>query len=147
MSLDHWLLLIHIAAAGIWLGGTTVLYLLSRHAIRNGSEMSAIRQFEWVGPRSGGPLSLLILGTGIWMILRSEIWDFTRPWILWGLLAFVVLTFFGIGLHRPNFLRIDAAEEEGDTARAEQLAHRGFAIAGWEAVVLLATFGVMVFKP
>ncbi len=72
MSFDDWLLLIHILAAAIWLGGALALYLLSRNAVQSGSESRMISQYEWVGPRTGGPMALVIVVTGAWMVLRNE---------------------------------------------------------------------------
>lgn len=147
MSFDDWLLLIHIVAAAIWLGGALVLYLLSRASVQSGEESRMIRQYEWVGPRTGGPMSLVIVATGAWMVLRNEAWSLGDLWIILGLAAFAVLTYIGLGIHLPNYKRIHAAEEDGDTDRVKRLARRGFALAGWEVVILVVLFGVMVFKP
>lgn len=38
-----------------------------------GSELSTIKQYEWAGPRIGGPVSVPIPVTGIWMRLRKGV--------------------------------------------------------------------------
>lgn len=147
MRLDDWLLLIHVVAAAAWLGGGIVLFLLGRYAVQTGTESKIIQQYEWIGPRIGGPISILIPVTGVWMVARSESWDFTDLWIILGLVLFVAMLALAFGGHTPNYKRLGSAEQQGDTARVAQLARRGFALAGVEVAVLLVIFGVMVFKP
>ena len=53
MNLDDWLLLIHIVAGAIWLGGGVILALLSSRAQREGTMFSFVQQMEWVGPKIG----------------------------------------------------------------------------------------------
>lgn len=147
MQLDDWLLLIHVLAAAAWLGGGIVLFLLGRYAVQTGSESKIIQQYEWIGPRIGGPISILIPGTGVWMVARSASWDFTELWIILGLVLFVAMLALAFAGHTPNYKRLESAEEQGDTARVVRLARRGFSLAGWEVALLLVIFGIMVFKP
>lgn len=147
MQLDEWLLLIHVVAAAAWLGGGIVLFLLGRYAVRAGSESKIIQQYEWIGPRIGGPITILIPVTGVWMVARSASWDFTELWVILGLVLFVGMLAFAFVGHTPNYKRLGSAVEQGDTARVVRLARRGFALAGWEVALLLVIFGIMVFKP
>ncbi len=147
MQLDDWLLLIHVVAAAVWLGGGIVLFLLGRYAVQTGIEPKIIQQYEWIGPRIGGPISILIPVTGVWMVARSASWGFTDLWIILGLVLFVAMLALAFVGHTPNYRRIGSAEQQGDTARVVHLARRGFALAGVEVAVLLVIFGIMVFKP
>ncbi len=147
MQPDDWLLLIHIVAAGTWLGAGMVLFLLGRYAGKTRSESKIIRIYEWVGPRIGGPITVLIPVTGVWMVLRNDSWEFTDLWVILGLVLFVAMLALAFGGHTPNYKRIGLAEENGDMARVVRLARRGFALAGIEVAVLLVIFGIMVFKP
>lgn len=147
MQLDDWLLLIHIVAAGTWLGAGMVLFLLGRYAGQTGSESKIIKIYEWVGPRIGGPITVLIPVTGVWMVLRNDSWGFTDLWVILGLVLFVAMLALAFGGHTPNYRRVGLAEEKGDKARVARLARRGFALAGVEVAVLVVIFGIMVFKP
>ena len=147
MEPDDWLLLVHVVAAGTWLGAGIALTLLGRYARQTGSESKIIEIYEWIGPRIGGPITLLIPVTGVLMVLRNESWSFTDLWVILGLVLFVAMLALAFGGHTPNYKRVGLAEEDGDMARVVRLARRGFAMAGVEVAVLLAIFGIMVFKP
>ncbi len=147
MQTDDWLLLIHVVAAGIWLGAGMVLFLLGRYAEKTRSESRIIRIYEWVGPRIGGPVTVLIPLTGVWMVLRNTSWGFTDLWVMLGILLFLAMLALAFGAHAPNYRRVGLAEEHGDMARVVRLARRGFTLAGIEVAVLLIVFGIMVFKP
>lgn len=147
MHADDWLLLIHVLAASTWLGAGVVLLLLGRYAGQTGSESKIIHIYEWVGPRIGGPITVLIPVTGIWMVLGNDSFGFTDLWVVLGLVLFVSMLGLAFGGHTPNYRRIGLAEENGDSARVIRLARRGFVLAGVEVVVLLAIFGIMVLKP
>lgn len=147
MRLDDWLLLIHVVAAGTWLGAGIVLFLLGRYAGQTGSESKIIRIYEWVGPRIGGPITVLIPVTGVWMVLRNDSWGFTDLWVILGLVLFIAMLALALVGHTPNYKRVRLARENGDVARVVRLARRGFALAGVEVAVLLVLFGIMVFKP
>jgi len=147
VQLDDWLLLVHIVAAGTWLGAGIVLFLLGRYAGRTGSESKIIRVYEWVGPRIGGPITVLIPVTGVWMVLRNDSWGLTDPWVILGMGLFVSMLALAFGGHAPNYKRVGVADENGDVARVVHLARRGFVMAGFEVAILLVIFGIMVFKP
>lgn len=147
MRPDDWLLLIHVVAAGTWLGAGVALFLLGRYASQTGSEPKIIRIYQWVGPRIGGPITVLIPVTGIWMVLRNGSWGFTDLWVILGLVLFVAMLVLAFGGHIPNYKRVGLAEENGDSARVVRLARRGFVLAGVEVAVLMAVFGIMVLKP
>ena len=147
MRPDDWLLLIHVVAAGTWLGAGVALFLLGRYASQTGSESKIIRIYEWVGPRIGGPITVLIPVTGTWMVLRNPSWGFTDLWVVLGLVLFVAMLALAFGGHIPNYKRVGLAEDNGDSARVVRLARRGFVLAGVEVAVLMAVFGIMVLKP
>jgi uncharacterized membrane protein len=147
MQLDDWLLWIHVVAAGSWLGAGIVLFLLGRYAGQRGAESKIIKIYEWIGPRIGGPITVLIPVTGVWMVLRNDSWGFTDLWVILGLVLFVAMLALAFGGHTPNYKRVGLAEENNDMARVVRLAKRGFALAGVEVAVLLVVFGIMVFKP
>jgi uncharacterized membrane protein len=109
---DDWLLLIHVLAAAAWLGGGIVLFLLGRYAVQTDSESKVIEQYEWIGPRIGGPISIVIPVTGVWMVARSASWDFTDLWIILGMVLFVAMLAFAFVGHTPNYKRLESAESK-----------------------------------
>lgn len=149
MTLDEWLLLIHVLAAAIWLGGAVALALLAGHAGASGTRSAFVRQMEWVGPRAGGSASLVILATGVWMVLRNDAWAFSDVWILVALVLFAGTFVLGVGFHVPNYKKIHASEERNgpDSPATIRLMRRSFAAIWWEIAILVVIFGLMIFKP
>ena len=78
------LLLLHILAAMVWLGGLVVLTALGAHVVRIG-ERDAVTRFvgslRTVGPFVLAPATIAVLGFGIWLVIDSDTWDFGQTWI------------------------------------------------------------------
>jgi len=149
MSLYNGLLFIHILAAGTWLGGGMMLVFLAVRARQVGREPELITQMEWVGSRIGGPAVLATLITGVWMVLRTDAWQFSQVWV-WGGLAILILLFvIGVGFHVPQYKRIRQAQvgQENHSPRVQQLITQSFGAARLEVVLIAAAIFLMVFKP
>lgn len=145
MELDTLLKFIHVTAAAVWIGSGALTVLHASHANKTGQHSRMIEQMEWVGPRIGGPVSLLIPVTGAWLVARNGSFEFTDPWVLGGIAGFVLLFAVGVGFHGPNYKRIARAGAE--SSEGLRLIRRGFAAARLEVFVLLVVMGLMVFKP
>lgn len=149
MSIDRWLLYLHILAAGTWLGSGVLLVLLAVRARQVGKELDLIAQMEWVGSRIGGPAVIVTLATGIWMVLRSNAWQFDQWWVLGGLIILAILFLVGIGFHVPQYKRIyEAKSEQGDDSPiVQQLMKQSFTASQIEVVLIVIAIFLMVFKP
>ncbi len=86
-TLDEWLVAVHILCAIIWIGG--VVHDPALRDLR--AQAGAIplgpfaKQTEFVGLRTFLPASLILLGTGIWLVSRDV---FTLDeWVVWGLIV------------------------------------------------------------
>lgn len=145
MTFDLLLKFVHVTAAGIWIGAGALTVLHGRHAEQTGTHAKLIEQMEWVGPRIGGPVSLLIPTTGVWMVLRNGAFDFTDPWVIGGILGFVVLFAIGVGFHVPNYKRI--ANAGAETPHGLRMIYRGMTAARVEVALLFVVLALMVFKP
>ena len=73
-SLYEWLMLVHVLAAMVWLGGGVVMCVLAVSVVR-AAEPAAVARFvadlRLVGPRVLAPAMAAVLGFGIWMVLDS----------------------------------------------------------------------------
>lgn len=149
MSIDQWLLYLHILAAGTWLGSGLMLVLLAVRARQVGKEPALIGQMEWVGSRIGGPAVIATLATGVWMVLRSNAWQFDQGWILGGLIILAFLFLVGVGFHVPQYKRIHkAGAEYGDESpEVRRLTNQSFAATRLEVVLIAIAIFLMVFKP
>ena len=149
MDFDGWLLLIHIVAGAAWFGAGTTTVMLSSRARQRGELFSFVQQMEWVGPKLGPPVSIGVVGTGIWMVARSGEFDFSDAWVIGALVGFVVLLAIGVGYHARQYKKINAAASEhgeGSSVVAD-LITGSFRAAQIEVAVLLVIFWLMVAKP
>jgi len=91
-----WLLLVHILAAMVWLGGVAVLSAIVTHIVRArdfqraGQLLSSLRV---VGPLLLAPAPAILLGAGIWLVLKG--WDFADGWVVFALVLFAVAFLVG----------------------------------------------------
>lgn len=91
-TLYDWLMFGHVLAAMIWLGGSAMLAILAMLALRDKDIASLARlsaTIRFIGPRLLAPVTVLVAGLGVWLVLDSHQWHFGQFWIAFaiGLLA------------------------------------------------------------
>ncbi len=90
-GLYQWLLLGHILAAMVWVGGAVLLGVLAVRASRD-ADPGAVGRFvsgmRVVGPRVLAPATIAVVGLGVWMVLHSAAWDFGQFWVQLALVLF-----------------------------------------------------------
>jgi uncharacterized membrane protein len=83
-SFYDWLMFGHVLAAGVWLGGWTVLAILAAQALRQ-ADLASLARFaatiRFIGPRLLAPAIILVAGLGVWLLLDSHQWHFSQFWI------------------------------------------------------------------
>src|SRR5262249_21146936 len=90
-TLYEWLMLVHVLAAMIWLGGLVTLGALATQVLRGGEPDAIarlVRSLRVVGPLVLAPAMVAVLGFGIWLVLDSDAWDFGQTWIWLALALF-----------------------------------------------------------
>lgn len=149
-SLYEWLLLLHILAAMVWLGGLIVLNVLATLALRGG-EPDAVGRFvaslRVVGPLTLAPSMLAVLGFGIWLVLDGGEWGFGQAWIWVALILFGVTFFVGAAFQGRAAIAAQRAVESGEQGVAlRQLGRWSW---GMRLILILLVVVVwdMVFKP
>jgi uncharacterized membrane protein len=149
-TLYNWLLLAHVLAAMVWVGGAVVLMALSIITLR-GRDPQAIARFvrtlPVLGPAVLAPATLGVVGFGVWLVLDSESWGFGQTWIVVALALFAVAFVTGAAFQSRTALSADRAVERGDDAEA--LRQLGLWIRGYALIltVLVVIAWDMVFKP
>jgi uncharacterized membrane protein len=148
--LYDWLLLLHILAAMVWVGGAVMLGAqATRVVLANDSAEVArfLRGLRVIGPTVLAPATLLVLGFGIWMVLNSAAWDFEQTWVQLALGLFVGA--FLIGAAHQSRAAIDAgrAVDRGDHPEARRQLIR-WSLGYWTILALLVVaVWDMVMKP
>jgi len=141
---------LHVMFAIIWVGGVIALTTFSLLLLRSSDRSflaSLTRYSAIVGARVTGPAAGLTILAGIGAAWYGHVgFPF---WILWGLAAFVVTLLMGAVFFRRavmNFGHLLAQPDSDD--RAIAAGQRRVAVQQLIMIVLLlATVGVMVFKP
>ena len=149
-TLYDWLLLGHIIAAMVWLGGGVILAALAVTTLRS-DDGQALAQFvgslRLIGPAVLAPATIATLGVGIWLVLDSAAWEFGQTWVLLALALFAAAAVIGAGHQGRTAINAQRAIDRDDYTEARrQLARWAW---GYGVVVslLLVIAWDMVFKP
>ena len=152
MSLQSWLLLLHILGAVVWMGGGLALSLIGLR-VRRSSDPGVVAEFartlSYLGLRAFTPALVVVLSTGFLMVLVGSGWRLSQPWILIGLALFLVAFLIGaLYLSRVGIALEQALADPGrDVKTASALIGRWLVGYGAILLVLVAAVWDMVFKP
>ena len=149
-TLNDWLLLGHIIAAMVWLGGGVVLAVLAVATLR-GDDGQAVARFvgslRVIGPAVLAPATIATLGAGIWLVLDSAAWDFGQTWVLLALALFAAAVVVGAGHQGRTAINAQRAIDRDDLTEARrQLARWSWGYAVVVSLLVVIAWD-MVFKP
>ena len=146
----EFLLFIHVLSAIIWIGGVVALLLTVRDARARegaaGADPALERVERLLTVYVAGPL--LVVASGIAMVIQSDAWSFSQPWVYLALGLFVVGS--GVfGTASGTERQIKAARAAGTIGSDEYaiLQSRFLSRAGLATAILAAVVVLMVFKP
>jgi uncharacterized membrane protein len=149
-DLNAWLAFLHILGASVWVGAWTAICAFGANAVRHPSADAFHRLYavmRLLGPAVIGPSTLLVLGAGIALVVRSERAAMSDLWIAAGLALYVVITLLGmIGLSRAS-RTADAALERGDVDAATRATRGWLRIAVLITALLVLATADMVIRP
>ena len=148
-TLDDWLVAIHILSAVIWVGGSFMTQLFAIRTQSHGPQAMAVfsKDTEFLGQRTFLPASLILLGTGIWLISRDV---FTLDdWVVYGLIVIGISIVTGAGFLGPESGRLGKLIEErgGEDPEVQRRISRIFLVSRIELVLLVSVVLVMALKP
>lgn len=152
MSLQSWLLFLHVTAAMVWVGGGVAMGVLGLR-VRRRPDRGSLSEFSaalgQVGLRVFMPALLAVLGTGLAMVLDGSGRRLSQPWILIGLGLFVAAFLIGsIYVSRVSIaLERVMGGPAADTTEAAALVGRWLLGYGLILLLLVAAVWDMVFKP
>ncbi|MDX6512863.1 MAG: hypothetical protein QOE36_2367 [Gaiellaceae bacterium] len=142
---------VHVACAVLWIGGGTMLQLLSLRALKSRSaerRATFAADAEWVGMRLFMPSTLLLILAALGMMFNAALpWD--QAWILYPLGVYITSFVVGAGFLGPESGRISKLiETEGaGSPDAERRIRRVLLLSRIELVLLLGVTFDMVVKP
>jgi uncharacterized membrane protein len=140
--------LIHIIAAVIWVGGAAFLtvYGLRMAAMKVADRISFARQALFAG-RIFMISAILVLGAGLWLVLRETAWSFDQAWISIGFAGILMGAILGPAFYGPQSEAILADLEAGDVAAADARGKRLGLVSTIETLLLFVVIWAMVYKP
>ncbi len=148
MELRDILLVLHIAAAGTWLGANMVQAVAPSMTAKQGPAAAAgwFRVAAGLSTRLYMPAAIVLLATGIWMVLLTDAYGFGTVFVTIGFAMIVVGTLLGIFVFERGSLRAADAIDAGDemAAKASRGRLAGFGIL--DTVLLLFTITAMVLR-
>jgi uncharacterized membrane protein len=149
-TLHEWLLVLHILASMVWVGGLVTVTVQSMQVLR-GREPESLTRFisslRMIGPRVFAPATVLVLGLGIWLVAESQEFEFDQGWVLFGLGLFAAAFAIGAVFQSRSAIRAQRAASSGDLDRAEvELRRWSWGMRAILVVLVIATWD-MVFKP
>src|SRR5262249_13301214 len=149
-SFYDWLMLLHVLAAMIWLGGTLTLSVLATYLVRH-RERAAIARFvaslRVIGPLVLAPATLGVVGLGIWLVLDSDAWNFGQTWVRLALALFTAAFLVGAIFQSRAAIGAQRAVAEGNDAEAaKQLTRWAWGSRTVLIALVVATWD-MVMKP
>ena len=141
---------VHILAVVVWVGGGAMITMLvarARRASDNPTLLTLIKQLQWVGPRIFASSSLIVVGTGIWLVLNGDLdWDL---WVILGLVGWAATFVTGNFFLRPAGEKLGAALAERGPEDPEVHGYVGriLNVARVDQLVLALVIVDMVIKP
>jgi hypothetical protein len=148
MELNDILLIIHIAAAGTWLGANVVQTIVPGLAARQGVEAVAgwFRVAGDLSKRLYMPASILLLITGIVMVIQNDAYAFESPFVVIGFGMIVVGALLGIFVFDPTSSEAADAVESGEQSRVKAATTRLATFGTIDTLLLLLTITAMVMR-
>jgi uncharacterized membrane protein len=150
MTFYELLLLLHVAAAIVWLGAGFLMHVLAHRAERADDPIAMgalLTDMGSLADRLFIPASLIVLLAGIGLTIDGP-WSFGDLWIVLALAGYAITFVTGAGILGPRTQRIGPMLESG-TAGPSVLGELKafFAVARLDFLVLVLILVTMVVKP
>ena len=149
MSLYEILLFVHVMGVILWFGSGVVFQALGERATRSG-DAHQIRAMVTMGEVLGNAFyiaaTLAVLASGIWMVLERN-WGFAEPFVMGGIIGFVLSSVLGGIVLGPASQRVAAAvtENTGADIHADLLKLRMFGRV--DTLIMATVVFLMTAKP
>ena len=143
------LLVVHILAAGAWIGANITQVVVTPRASKLGGSTAAawMRSTVTMGRVLYTPAAVLSLATGVALVLRTDsAYDFENAFVVIGVAMVVIGAFLGIRVFGPQGEAAADAFDAGDVTAARSIVGRIFALGLLDSLLLVVTVTAMVGK-
>lgn len=148
MNTFEWLKFIHVLVAVIWVGGGTFLMIMAHRAKRGplAHKIAMTKNADLAG-RIFMVSGIIVLAMGIWMVIDTEIYEFSQLWILIGIVGLVISALIGALFFGPQGQTLIAEYEAGSEAAGDKRLARIANVAVLDIFLLYVIVWAMVAKP
>ena len=151
MSLYETLVIVHVLAAAVWIGGGVMMTAIAVRAWGSRDDASVIelsRIGDFVGNRVFAPAVLILIVTGAWAVTEGP-WEFDQAWISIGFAIWIAGLVIALAWHRVEGARTRAAVADGGASgpAARRMANATLGVALLELAMLVVVVWAMVAKP
>lgn len=152
MGLYTTLVFIHVLMAIVWVGGVLITQVYVLRATRSDDpnrKMKLFGDISWIGLHVWVPSAFVLVVVGVAMVLLSEAWSFSQPWIWVSLAVYALSLGTGMLFIGPENGRIaELAEQRGPTdPEVVRRSSRLLVVFRSEALALIIVVWMMVAKP
>lgn len=142
------LLIIHVLAAGTWIGGSATVLFLSRRMGSSGAETgrSFMAGFEKMGRMYFPPAAIVLLLTGILMVTDSNVFEFKHAFVIIGIAVVIIGAVLGARVFDPLAKRAQQAHADGDEGALASVYARFRAMGALDLLLLVIAVMAMVTK-
>jgi uncharacterized membrane protein len=149
-GLQDWLLLGHILAAMVWIGGITVLGAFAARILRSDDPSATggfLASLRTIGPVVLAPAPVLLVAFGLWLVGESDAWDFGQLWVQIAIGLFAAAFLVGAAHQSRAAIAAERAAARGDAPEARRRLRRWAWGMGLIVLLLVVATWDMVFKP
>ena len=149
MDLREFMLLLHIAGAGTWLGANVVQMIAPPLAAAHGPEVAAgwMRMGAGFARRLYMPVGILVLITGVVLVLISDgAYTFGSLFVTIGLAVVIIGGLLGGLVFGPGAEKAGAAIESGDQSTIAAVTGRLARFGALDTLLLLFAIMVMILR-
>jgi uncharacterized membrane protein len=151
VSLYEFLIIVHIVAAAIWIGGGAMFSVIAARAwaVREDAHVIELSHIgDFVGNRVFAPATLLLIISGTWAVTEGP-WEFSQTWISIGFTTWILGLLIAIFWHRTEGARIREAVARGGASspEARRVAAGSLLVGLLELAILVVAVWAMVAKP
>lgn len=144
-------LLVHVLAAIVWIGGASVLQVLAWRVIGRDEALEIARfsgDAEVVGMRVFMPASIVVLLAGGWMVHDGP-WAMDQLWVASSLALYLLSFLTGMGFIGPESGRISklTSEHGPEHPDVQRRIKRILLVSRIELIWLVAIVSLMILKP
>ena len=142
------LLLIHILAAGTWIGTNVVQVVMNPKLSSYPSDVAAwwMRRVVVFGTRIYAPSAVILLITGIFLVVDNAAIGFSDTFVSIGFVMVIIGGALGTLVFGPRAESIAVALEAGDDAEVKRLSSSVAGFGALDTVLLVVTVLAMISK-